>query len=323
MCAGAVPAKFPDMHSCRPCDVAGLWTELFGVLLVSAVAFVWLRTACASDCRRAVKALREEHAEQLRAVMAEHEATMRNLLLRIAGPEHMVASAGLDSPLCRTSLTTSLPPTHASPPGALASQILQSLSGPAVASDCPERGAGTSLSLGKQAVCALCSSFGRWRPRGAAVMAPRTATISRTPRHRTSRTARTSLPSTSSRASPPGALPLASETIRRKASRTPSSGSIFAAQAVAHRLAEQASRPSRVDRPRARSTGTASSARTAETNDRHRAAAAGHRRLAAAGQGAKFTADVFRNVLGNRYKAVYGMSPPRLKRAQGGLPDFE
>jgi len=58
----------------------------------------------------------------------------------------------------------------------------------------------------------------------------------------------------STRTRPPGAPTAA-------ASRTPSSGSRFDAHVVAARLAEQADGPSRVDRPRARNTGAASSAK--------------------------------------------------------------
>jgi len=115
-----------------------------------------------------VEALREEFAEQLREVKAEHEATTRKLRLRIAGLEHIVANACPDSRLRRTSLTTSPPSTHTSPPGA----------------------------------------------------------------------------------------PTASKT----ATSTPS---FFDAHAIATRLAEEASGPSRVDRPRVRNTGDASPARMA------------------------------------------------------------
>ena len=62
-----------------------------------------------------VKALREEQAEQLRIVRAEHEATTRTLLLRIARLEDKVADACLDRPLHRTSLATGLPSTHTRP----------------------------------------------------------------------------------------------------------------------------------------------------------------------------------------------------------------
>ena len=116
-------------------DSAGLRAELFGVLFalfvglllssfVAAVRAVCaaareacLRSTCAvvrfagSGTRRAggdwyvlvrlvqVKALQDEQAEQLRVVTAEHEATMRTLLLRIARLEDKVADACLDSPL--------------------------------------------------------------------------------------------------------------------------------------------------------------------------------------------------------------------------------
>jgi hypothetical protein len=146
-------------------DSAGLRAELFGVLfalfvgllLISFVAAVravcaaareaWLRSTCAKHRRRAVaqesssgeadggsgtrraggdrymrlvqvKALQDEHAEQLRVVTAEHEATMRTLLLRIARLEDKVADACLDSPLHRTSLAKGLPSTRTSPTGA-------------------------------------------------------------------------------------------------------------------------------------------------------------------------------------------------------------
>ena len=109
---------------------AGLRAELFavlfalfvGLLLISFVAVVravcaaareaWLRSTCAvvrfagSGTRRGggdryvrlvqVKALQDEQAEQLRVVTAEHEATMRTLLLRIARLEDKVADACLD-----------------------------------------------------------------------------------------------------------------------------------------------------------------------------------------------------------------------------------
>ena len=212
-------------------DSAGLRAELFGVLfalfvgllLSSFVAVVravcaaareaWLRSTCAKHRRRAVaeescsgeadggsgtrraggdtylrmdqvKPLQEEQAEQLRAVRAEHEATTRTLLLRIARLEDKVADACLDRPLHRTSLATGLPSTHTSPTGA-------------------DAGAPT---------CSL-----------------KTATMS-----------------------------------KRKTPVTPSSGCRFDAQVRvgANQVdsLERASGPSRVDRPRAHSTGAASSA---------------------------------------------------------------
>lgn len=105
-------------------DVAGMCAELFGVLLFSAVAFMWFRSICASlraesqakrRRRNFIKALQEEHDEQLRAVMAEHEATKRELLRYVAELERTLANACPDSPLSTTSRARSAP---TNPPGA-------------------------------------------------------------------------------------------------------------------------------------------------------------------------------------------------------------
>ena len=92
-------------------NVAGVCAELCGLLLVVSAAFSWLWStrAAAARARRAdrrvlvarvVTELQEEHGEQLRALMAEHEATERSLRRSIAKLERRVAN--LESPVRKT-----------------------------------------------------------------------------------------------------------------------------------------------------------------------------------------------------------------------------
>ena len=83
-------------------NVAGLWAEIFGLLLVLSVAFTCARRPRAAERRTHVllaqmKALQDEHSEALGALKAQHEAALRDLQRSIVEIERTVES--LDTPL--------------------------------------------------------------------------------------------------------------------------------------------------------------------------------------------------------------------------------
>ena len=250
-------------------DSAGLRAELFGVLfalfvgplLISFVAVVravcaaareaWLRSTCAvvrfagSGTRRAggdryvrlvqVKALQDEHAEQLRVVTAEHEATMRTLLLRIARLEDKVADACLDSPLRRTSLGEGLPSTHTSPTDAPTWASKTATMSKRKTPGTPSSGCRSDAQVGANQVDSLEQASGPSR-------------VDRPRAHKAG--------------SASSAQPRAHNTLTTSPARmttndrsTPSSERLFSGDR--REAAEQASGPSHVDMPRALSAGTA------------------------------------------------------------------
>jgi len=188
-----------------------------------------------------VKALREEQAEQLRIVRAEHEATTRTLLLRIARLEDKVADACLDRPLHRTSLATGLPSTHTSPTGADAGAPTCSLKTATMSKrktpGTPSNGCrfAAQVRVGVNQVDSLKQASGPSR-----VDRPRAhntgAASSAQPRAHNTGTTSPARMATNDRSTPSSERRFSGD--RREA-------------------AEQASGPSRADRPRARSAGTA------------------------------------------------------------------
>eukprot|EP00802_Teleaulax_amphioxeia_P016432 Tamp_16552.p1 GENE.Tamp_16552~~Tamp_16552.p1 ORF type:complete len:304 (-),score=23.50 Tamp_16552:435-1346(-) len=183
-----------------------------------------------------VKPLQEEQAEQLRAVRAEHEATTRTLLLRIARLEDKVADACLDSPLHRTSLAKGLPSTRTSPTGAPTCSLKTATMSKRKTPVTPSSGCrfDAQVRVGANQVDSLERASGP----------------SRVDRPRAHSTGAAS--SAQPRVHSTGTTPARMATSDRS---TPSSERLFSGDR--REAAEQASGPSRADRPRARSAGTA------------------------------------------------------------------
>jgi len=188
-----------------------------------------------------VKALQEEQAEQLEAVRAEHEATTRTLLLRIARLEDKVADACLDGPLHRTSLAKGLPSTHTSPTGAPTCSSKTATMSKRKTPGTPSNGCrfDAQVRVGANQVDSLKQASGPSR-----VDRPRAqntgAVSSAQPRAHNTGTTSPARMATNDRSTPSSERRFSGD--RREA-------------------AEQASDPSRADRPRAQSAGTAWMAR--------------------------------------------------------------
>ena len=186
-----------------------------------------------------VKALQEEQAEQLRVARAEHEATTRTLLLRIARLEDKVADACLDRPLRRTSLAKGLPSMHTRPTGAPTWASKTATMSKRKTSGTPSSGcrfdAHCVAQVGANQVDSLEQASGQSR-----VDRPRAhntgAASSAQPRAHNTGTTSPARMATNDRSTPSSERRFSGD--RREA-------------------AEQASGPSRADRPRARSAGTA------------------------------------------------------------------